>query len=311
MKVDDQNNMIRMALWGIPISAAITALKIIAWYVTGFISLLSDGLESIVNIITAIISYFTLKYAYRPADNTHPFGHQKAEYIAAVVEGLLMTNIALIILYESWHNMSHSPSNDFSIMGLFIGFMANIISLFWGKWLIYSGEKNHSAAFKANGQHFVADVVMSAGVLCGLLLVLITEYTVLDSIIACFMACNILYQGCKVISSSIKNLMDAAVKPEHLEKIKNIIALNASGSIGIHDLKIRQAGATFFINFHLVVDSHMIVLDAHKICNKLERSLEENIGQAIITIHIEPANEVTHGIHVPLKENKNQCLKSL
>ncbi|AKK19908.1 cation transporter [Candidatus Liberibacter africanus] len=300
MKVDDQKNVMQMALWGMLISITITALKITAWYITGFISLLSDGLESIVNIITAIISYFTLKYAYRPADKTHPFGHQKAEYIAAIVEGLLMANISLIILYESWNNLSHFPSNDVSIIGLLISMIANIIGLFWGKWLIYYGEKNFSPTFKANGQHFVADVILSIGVVCGLLLVMITGYTKLDSTIAILIALSILYQGCKVISSSIKNLMDAAVKPEYFEKIKEIIALNASGSIGIHDLKIRQAGATFFINFHLVVNSNMTVFNAHKICNNIEKSLEENISQSVVTIHIEPESEATHGIQIQL-----------
>ncbi|CAL9914986.1 ferrous-iron efflux pump FieF [Candidatus Liberibacter solanacearum] len=293
-------NMLQIALWGILISIAITSLKIFAWYITGFVSLLSDGLESIVNIITAIISFFTIKYASRPADKTHPFGHQKAEYIAAVVEGLLMINIASIALYESWNNSYSSLSNDISIVGLLISLTASTISLFWGKWLIYYGEKKHSASLKANGKHFVSDVIMSIGVFCGLCLTLITQYTSLDSIMAILIALNMLYQGWKVISFSIKNLMDGAVQPEYLEKIKNIIALNASGSLGIHDLKIRQAGATFFINFHLVVDSNMTVLNAHKICNHLEKSIEEDINQAIITIHIEPENERVHGIHVQL-----------
>ncbi|MEG8098700.1 cation diffusion facilitator family transporter [Candidatus Liberibacter brunswickensis] len=300
MKVDDKKNVIKMALWGILVSITITTLKIIGWYVTGFVSLLSDGLESIINIITAIISYFALKYAYRPADNNHPFGHQKAEYIAAVVEGLLMANIAMMIIYETWNNVSNFSYNDVSIIGFILSIIANIIGFFWGKWLIYYGEKNFSTAFKANGQHFIADFTVSAGVICGLILVIITEYTVIDSIIAILIALNILYQGFKVISFSIKNLMDAAVKPEYLEKIKKIISLNASGSIGIHDLKIRQAGATFFINFHLVVDSNMTVLKAHKICNNIEKSLEEKISQAIVTIHIEPESEISHGIHVTI-----------
>ncbi|MBY7649257.1 MAG: cation transporter [Candidatus Liberibacter europaeus] len=291
----------KMALWGVFISIFITLLKVAAWYVTGFVSLLSDGLESTVNIVTAIISYFTIKYACRPADHNHPFGHQKAEYIAAVIEGILMVCIALVVLYKSWQNYTQiTYSNNISIIGFLISLISSIISLIWGMLMIKYGEKYHSAALKANGQHLISDVLMSIGVISGLLLTVITKYNALDSIIATFMSIAILYNGWQIIASSISGLMDGAVQSKYLEKIKSIIALNASGSKEIHDLKVRQSGSVFFINFHLVVDSKMTVLNAHKICNNLEKSIEKVIPETIITIHVEPETERSHGIKIKL-----------
>lgn len=300
MTLNISQTMSRIALWAIPISMAITILKIAAWYVTGFISLLSDGLESIINIITAIILYYTIRYACLPADKNHPFGHQKAEYISAVAEGILMVNIGFLVLYESWQIPIKIHNNNISIIGLSISILANIINLFWGRFIIKYGEKHHSAALAANGKHIISDVMMSIGVISGLLLAVITNYSSIDSIIAILMSLNILYQGCKIVSSAISGLMDSAVKSEHLETIKKIIALNASGSREIHDLKVRQSGSTFFISFHLVVDSNMKVLNAHQICNRIEKSIEEVMPQSLVTIHVEPENEFSHGINIKL-----------
>ncbi|MBA5723591.1 cation diffusion facilitator family transporter [Candidatus Liberibacter sp.] len=301
MKLDHKNTIVlQMALWGIPLSIAITLLKLTAWYITGFVSLLSDGLESIVSIVTATISYFTIKYAYLPADNNHPFGHQKAEYIAAVLEGLLIINVALVVFYEAWTHPVKMSSENISISGLLVSLIASAVNMFWGRFLIRIGERNHSPALKANGKHLVSDVMMSISVVSGLFLVIITKYTAADSILAVLIACNILYQGWKIISFSLGGLMDSAVTLENLEKIKNVIALNASGSIGVHDLKIRQAGATFFVNFHLVVDSKMTVVNAHKICDTLEKSIENSVPKAFVTIHVEPESENPHGINIKL-----------
>ncbi|AHA27705.1 cation diffusion facilitator family transporter [Candidatus Liberibacter americanus] len=299
MKLNNNRAMLRIALWAIPISIIITLFKISAWYLTGFISLLSDGLESIINIVIAIISYFTILYASLPADKNHPFGHQKAEYIAAVVEGILMVNISFLVLYESWQ-IPVKIHNNISIIGFSISVLANIINLFWGRFMIKYGETNHSAALEANGRHILSDVMMSLGILSGLIISVITNYNSIDVIIATVMSLNIFYQGAKVISSAIKGLMDAAVKSEHLEKIKKIISLNAYGSREIHDLKVRQSGSTFFINFHLVVDSNMTVLKAHRICNSIEKSIEEAMPHSLVTIHVEPENEFSHGINIKL-----------
>ncbi|AGA65074.1 Cobalt-zinc-cadmium resistance protein [Liberibacter crescens BT-1] len=300
MIVNNNNIILKLAFIGIPVSILVTSLKFLAWYLTGFVSLLSDSLESIINIATALITYFTIRYAQQPADNNHPFGHQKAEYIAAVVEGILIIAIAFMILQEVWFNTVKTSISETPIIGLTITIFASVINFFWGYFLIKTGKEKRSPALQADGQHINSDVLTSISIVFGLIIVMVTGYTIVDPIIATMVAIHICYQGCKLVYDSIKGLMDSAVDPELEEKIRKTIAAHAIGSLGVHDLKTRQAGALFFVDFHLVVRSDMTVANAHKICDRLEKAIENSTPGAMIAIHIEPESEKAHGINVAL-----------
>ncbi len=291
----------KLAFWGIPLAFGVMGLKLVAWWLTGSVALLSDGLESTVNVIAAFIAYFVIRYAARPADDDHQFGHHKAEYMSAVVEGALIIVAALLIVQEAWGALFAPSLPEAPVLGLAINAVAGMINAVWATVLVRVGTKHRSPALSADGHHIMSDVVTSAGVLCGLVLALATGYAILDPLLAMIVAVNILYQGYKVISNSLGGLMDRAVTPAEEAAIRAAISANSSGSLGVHDLRTRRAGAAAFIDFHLVVPADMPVVEAHGICDRLEDAIKAAIPGASLAIHVEPEGERAHGIRVKVE----------
>lgn len=292
----------KLAFWGIPFAIAVLCLKLLAWWFTGSVALLSDGLESTVNVVAAFIAYFVIRYAQKPADDDHQFGHHKAEYLSAVVEGVLIVVAALLIVKEAWGGLMAPSLPDAPVLGLAINAFAGILNFVWATVLIRVGRKQSSPALLADGHHIMSDVVTSGGVLVGLVLAIITGYAILDPILAIIVAINILFQGYKVITHSLGGLMDRAVEPEEDEVIKTAIAENSAGLLGVHDLKTRRAGSVAFIDFHVVVPSAMSVGAAHEICDRLEDAIREAVPGAVLAIHVEPESEQAHGVRVEFQE---------
>ncbi len=292
----------KLAFWGIPFSITVLGLKLLAWWVTGSVALLSDGLESTVNVVAAFIAYFVIRYAQKPADDDHQFGHHKAEYLSAVVEGVLIVVAALLIVKEAWGGLMAPHLPEAPALGLAINAFAGILNGIWATVLIRVGKKQSSPALLADGQHIMSDVVTSGGVLIGLVLAIATGYAILDPILAIVVAINILFQGSKVIMHSLGGLMDRAVEPEEDEAIKKAIAENSAGILGVHDLKTRRAGAVAFIDFHVVVPAALSVGAAHDICDRLEDAIREAIPGAVLAIHVEPESEQAHGVRVEFQE---------
>lgn len=291
----------RLAFWGIPLSVGVMGLKLAAWWVTGSVALLSDGLESTVNVIAAVIAYVVIRYAQKPADQDHPYGHHKAEYLSAVVEGVLIVVAALLIVREAVGHLAEPMPMDAPVLGLAINFVAAAINLVWAMTLVRVGRSHRSPALLADGQHILSDVVTSAGVFVGLLLAIVTGYAILDPLLAILVAINILWQGWKVIASSVDGLMDKAVEPVEEEAIKAAISGNSEGSLGVHYLRTRRAGAVTFVGFDLVVPATMAVGEAHEICDRLEAAVREVQPGARVTIHVEPESEKAHGVRVAIK----------
>ena len=292
----------KLAFWGIPFSFLVLGLKLSAWWVTGSVALLSDGLESTVNVVAAFIAYFVIRYAQKPADDDHQFGHHKAEYISAVVEGVLIVVAALLIVKEAWGGLFEPRLPEAPVLGLAINAFAGGLNAVWATVLIRVGRKHASPALTADGHHIMSDVVTSIGVLIGLVLAILTGYAILDPLLAILVAINILIQGSKVILHSLGGLMDKAVEPEEDEAIKKAIAENSAGLLNVHDLKTRRAGAAAFIDFHVVVPASMSVGAAHEICDRLEDAIRGVIPGATLAIHVEPESEQAHGVRVNVLE---------
>ncbi|CAN7409927.1 cation diffusion facilitator family transporter [Neorhizobium sp. LjRoot104] len=285
----------RLAFWGMPLSLGVMSLKMLAWWVTGSVALLSDGLESFVNVAAAFIAYFVIRYAQRPADHDHQFGHHKAEYMSAVVEGGLIIVAAFLIISEAWDGLFAPKLPDAPVLGLAINALAAVINGLWATTLIRVGRAHYSPAMTADGQHIMSDVVTSAGVFVGLILAFATGYGILDPVLAILVAINILWQGYKMIAHSIGGLMDRALEPDEEAAVREAIAIHSVGALGVHDLKSRRAGAAAFIDFHLVVPAGMSVEEAHSICDRLEDAIKEIIAGATLAIHVEPESENPHG----------------
>ncbi len=300
---DEGNALVRkLAFWGIPFSFLVLGLKLSAWWVTGSVALLSDGLESTVNVVAAFIAYFVIRYAQKPADDDHQFGHHKAEYLSAVVEGVLIVVAALLIVKEAWGGLFEPRLPEAPVLGLAINAFAGGLNAVWATILIRVGRKQASPALTADGHHIMSDVVTSIGVLIGLVLAIVTGYAILDPLLAILVAINILIQGSKVILHSLSGLMDKAVEPEEDEAIKKAIAENSAGVLNVHDLKTRRAGSAAFIDFHVVMPASMSVGAAHEICDRLEDAIRGVIPGATLAIHVEPESEQAHGVRVNVLE---------
>ncbi|SDO10542.1 cation diffusion facilitator family transporter [Phyllobacterium sp. OV277] len=281
----------RLAFWSIFIGIGVLALKYAAYHVTGSVALYSDALESIVNVVAALAAWWAIRVSHKPADQNHPFGHHKAEYFSAVLEGVLIVVAALLILREVWSAWEAPRVLDQPWLGLAINGAASLVNAFWATLLISRGRKYKSPALLADGKHIMTDVVTSIGVFIGLVGAVITGWTILDPLLAVIVALNILWQGWNVIGSSVQGLMDVGVPTEETMRIRDIISANADGALEVHDLKTRIAGRVTFIEFHLVVHASMSVGDAHVICDRMENALMAQIPDSSVVIHVEPEDE--------------------
>jgi cation diffusion facilitator family transporter len=286
-----KSKVVTLAFWSIAVAFVVTALKLLAWKMTGSVALYSDALESIANVVTAIAAYWAILVSHTPADADHPFGHHKAEYFSAVLEGVLIVVAALLIIAKVWQSLGHPVALDQPWPGLAVNSGAAIINAGWAFMLIRNGRSQKSPALVADGQHLMTDVVTSVGVLVGLVAAIVTGWHLLDPLLALLVALNILYQGWKVTGESLSGLMDRAVDIQENVRIRDIISANSKGALEVHDLKTRIAGRATFIEFHLVVNADMSVGESHVICDRIEDALKAEIPSVRITIHVEPDDE--------------------
>jgi len=284
----------QLALASIAVAIVVLGLKYAAYHVTGSVALYSDALESIINVATAIVALYAIRIALTPADEKHPYGHTKAEYFSAVFEGALILVAALLILREAYFAFLTPRTIEAPVLGLAINAAASLVNAGWAYLLIRQGRKLRSHALEADGQHLMADVVTSIGVLVGLLAAIATGIPQLDPALAALVALNILWSGWKVMRESVGGLMDQAAPPETLARIRDLISANADGAIEAHDLRTRHAGAITFVDFHLVVPGTLSVSDAHDICDRIERAIKRDCEGSVVTIHVEPENKAKH-----------------
>jgi cation diffusion facilitator family transporter len=291
MAATSKQKVANLAFWSILVAFLVMGLKFVAWRLTGSVALYSDALESIVNVIAAAAAFWAISVSHKPADHDHPFGHHKAEYFSAVLEGVLIGIAALLILAEVARNWASPPLLEQPWNGLAINALAAVINAGFAVLLIRTGRSERSPALVADGRHIMTDVATSVGVLAGLVGVIVTGWRVLDPLMAMLVAVNILWQGWRVVGSSLDGLMDRAVDTDEHMKIRDIISANSKGAIEVHDLKTRIAGRATFIEFHLVVDQRMSVGDSHVICDRIEEALKAEIPSVRVTIHVEPDDE--------------------
>jgi cation diffusion facilitator family transporter len=278
----------QLAAFSVAIAVAVLALKAVAWWVTGSVALYADALESIVNVAAALAALLAVRLSALPADANHPYGHSKAEYFSAVLEGALIIVAALLILHEAWGAFQAPRAPEQAGIGLAVAAVASGINAAWALFLGRRGKALRSPALMADARHLWADVVTSVGVLVGVGLVTLTGILWLDPLLAALTAVNIIFSGWRLLRESVGGLMDEAVPPATMERIRRIVAEQASGAIEAHDLRSRHAGRHTFLEFHLVVPGDMRVSESHEICDRIEAALKAELEDAIITIHVEP-----------------------
>lgn len=267
---------------------AVLALKSLAAWWSGSVALFSDAVESIVNVVTAVAAWGAILYANRPADESHPYGHEKAEYFVALLEAILIGAAAWSIIAASWDALHHGPVLEVPVEAFAANIAAGIINGGWCYVIISQGRKLHSTALQSDGWHLFADVISSAGVLLGIFLAIVTGYAMLDPLLALLVSVNILWSGWHLLKMSVAGLMDMAPDAETLSAIGKAISDTGKGALQAHDLRARRSGSVTFIEFHLVVPSDTKVSESHAICDRIEEALRNEIPRARITIHVEP-----------------------
>ena len=289
-----------LAFSSIFVAIAVMAIKYLAYALTGSVALYSDALESIVNVLTAIAALMAIRVGMRPPDDNHPFGHHKAEYLSAVLEGALIIIAALLILREAFAALQSPRALNEPALGLAINGIATAINAGWALLLVNRGRQYDSLALVADGKHVLADVITSVGVFVGVMLAAVTGWSILDPLLACAVALNILWTGYKLARESMSGLLDERASPEIEDRIHRAIEANGDGALEAHDIRTRRAGPMTFIEFHLVVPGEMTVAKAHAICDRIEDAIEVDLKDVDVNIHIEPDEKAKPAVAIPL-----------
>lgn len=289
----------RFALGSLVAGCLVFGLKGAAWWVTGSAALYSDALESIVNVAASLLALGALRLAARPADANHPYGHGKAEFFAAVIEGVLIIVAALLIFAEAWETWRSGPRIMAPLRGMALNAVATGVNGVWSVVLIAAARRLRSPVLEADGRHLLADVVTSTGIVLGVGLAAVTGQEKLDPLLAAATGVYVLWSGMRTVSASVNGLMDTAPEPAVVQRIRELVAGSAAGAIEAHDLRTRHAGRLTFLEFHLVVPGSMTVAAAHAICDRIEDALRAEMGHLMITIHVEPEEKAKqHGVPV-------------
>jgi cation diffusion facilitator family transporter len=286
--------VMKLAFGSIFIGIIVLGLKVLSWQMTGSIALLSDAMESTVNVATAIAALFAIRVAALPADANHPYGHHKAEFFSAILEGVMIIIAAILILHQSYLGLMAPKPLDAPFSGLMVNGVASVINAIWCWVLISYGRKLRSPALVADGRHLLTDVVSSIGVTFGVLVAMVSGWPMLDPLMAGLVGVNILWSGWRVMRESMSGLLDESVPDETLAAVREIISTEAVGAVEAHDLRTRHAGAATFIDFHLVVPGDLTVAEAHVLCDRVEEALKRRVPDCIVTIHVEPEHKAKH-----------------
>lgn len=284
-------DLTRYAWLSIAAALVTIVLKGLAWWLTGSVGLLSDALESFVNLAGALMALAMLTLAMRPADAGHPHGHGKAEYFSSAFEGLLILIAALSIGYAAIDRLMAPRPLAAVGPGLAVSALASLINLAVARILLRVGRAHRSITLEADAHHLMTDVWTSLGVLIGVALVWLTGWLWLDPVIALLVAANILWTGWNLLHRSAGGLMDASLPREELRAIDDVLDRYRAQGLEFHALRTRQAGSDAFATLHVLVPGAWTVQAGHDWCERLERDLAERVPRLHVTTHLEPIED--------------------
>ncbi|MDO5083657.1 cation transporter [Arachnia propionica] len=270
---------------------ATITLKAGAWLVTGSVGLLADAAESIVNLVAAVVALIALKVAAKPADKNHHFGHTKAEYFSAGVEGLMIfIAAASIIFFAVQRLLAPQPLEQVGI-GLAISLVASAINGGVALVLLRAGARHNSITLRADGKHLMTDVYTSAGVLVGIVLVWVTKWNWLDPVVAIAVGINILIAGYGLVKESTEGLMDISLPKEDNDRLRQLLASRLDEGIDFHQMRTRESGTLQFMEFHLLVPGSWTVKQGHDFLEDLVDEIVAEFPRMSVTGHLEPIED--------------------
>lgn len=277
----------RYAWLSIAAAAATIGLKLAAWRFTGSVGLLSDALESFVNLAGGIIALAMLEVASRPADDDHAFGHSKAEYFSSGIEGTLILIAALTIAVAAGGRLLHPRPLEQIGTGLAVSVLASLVNLAAARIILGAGKRHDSITLSANAHHLLTDVWTSAGVLAGVGLVAISGWHWLDPLVAMAVAANIVRAGARIVRASVQGLMDTSLPPGELQAIERMLEPHRQDGVQFHALLTRRAGAERFVSLHLLVPGLWTVQRGHQLAERIENDIRAALGNAQVITHLE------------------------
>lgn len=287
----DRAFLTRFAWISIAAAVLTIALKTIAYFLTGSVGLLSDALESLVNLVGALMALAMLTVAARPADGDHDYGHSKAEYFSSGVEGTLILIAAISIIWTAAPRLWDPQPLEQVGMGLAVSAGASVVNLLAAFFISRAGKKYKSITLEANAHHLMTDVWTSVGVLGGVGVVAITGWQRLDPIVAFIVAANIIWSGARIVRDSVLGLMDTALPNEERDAIINVLESYKTGGIEYHALRTRQSGSRRFTSFHILVPDDWTVLQGHHLLEKIEADIRHTLPDITVFTHLELLND--------------------
>ncbi|MFF5324189.1 cation diffusion facilitator family transporter [Janibacter hoylei] len=291
MSPTPRTHLERYAWLSIAAALATITMKTGAWWVTGSIGLLADAAESIVNLVAAVAALVALRVAARAADDNHHFGHSKAEYFSAAIEGAMIFVAASFIIWQSIGRLLDPQPVERAGVGLAISVVASVVNGAVAWVLLRAGRRHRSITLRADGQHLLTDVWTSVGVVVGVLLVVLTGLDWLDPVVALLVGANIIWTGWRLVSESGRGLMDEALDPQVNARIADALARHRTDEVDIHGLRTRGAGHLSFADMHVLVPGAWSVRRAHDTVEEIEHALAEEFDDLTVTIHIEPRED--------------------
>ncbi|MBS1191285.1 MAG: cation efflux protein [Rhodocyclaceae bacterium] len=287
-----QSPSLKRYAW-LSIAAALStiALKGIAWWVTGSVGLLSDAIESLVNLAGALMALGMLTLAAIPADDSHAYGHGKAEYFSSAFEGFLILLAAVAIGYTAIGRLLHPQPLEAVGIGLLVSAAASAVNFITARTLLAAGYRHDSITLEADARHLMTDVWTSAGVIVGVGLVWLSGWLWIDPVIALLVAVNILWTGWSLMGRSAAGLMDASLPAEKRERMEALLAPYCSQGLKFHALRTRQAGSRVFVTLHLLVPGYWTVQRGHEWSERIEADIRRAFPRTNVTIHLEPIED--------------------
>lgn len=274
------------------VGVTLFVIKIVAWYITDSVAILTDALESIVNVTAGFIGLYSLYLSAQPRDANHPYGHGKVEFVSAAIEGTLITTAGIIIIYQAIYNLRYPHEIAQLDYGIILVVVTAVINYAVGFFAVKKGEKNNSLALIASGKHLQSDTYSTIGIIIGLGLILLTGYVWLDSVTALIFALIIIFTGYKIIRGSIAGIMDEADE-ELLKRVVDLLEKSRRPNwIDLHNLRIIKYGNTLHIDCHLTVPWYFTVKEAHDEVSIMEKLIDENFGRSIeMFVHTDPCEK--------------------
>jgi cation diffusion facilitator family transporter len=286
-----RSSLTRFAWLSIAAAVLTISLKTIAYFMTNSVGLLSDAMESCINLAGALMALSMLIIAARPADEDHNYGHSKAEYFSSGVEGLLILIAALFIAFASIQRMINPKPIEQVGIGLIVSLVASIINLVVARILLKAGKEHNSITLEADAKHLMTDVWTSAGVIVGVGAVALTGVERLDPVVALIVAANIIWSGYTLVKRSVTGLMDKALTSKEQESIQNVLEPYRKDGVDFHAILTRQAGAKQFVSFHVLVPGTWTVQKGHQLLETIEKDIKRVFPNIIITTHLEPIED--------------------